>query len=81
MDELQEVLAMVQRYFPEATIEDVEPIYMKIKDQSPNTTPAEIERIMKMIIPKIKAQMAGEEEQAPADVENKRAALKSLRGE
>ena len=80
MDELQEVLAMVQRYFPEATIEQIEPIFAQIKQQAPDITVPEIEKMIKMMIPKIQAKMGGQPDQAPEGLEDKRAALQSLRG-
>ena len=79
MDELQQVLMMVQRYFPAATIEDVQPIYEQVKKQAPDMTVDQIEQMIKKLIPQIQAKMGAQSSEAPADADAKLQALQAMR--
>ncbi len=79
MDELQQTLMMAREFFPEATLEEVKPIYLKIKEQDPNITVDQIREVMKALIPRIEKQMKKAAETTPEEKEAKMSALKSMR--
>jgi inorganic pyrophosphatase/exopolyphosphatase len=79
MDELQEVLQMVLKYFPEATMEEISPIYQEIKQADPNITVSQIEQLMQQMIPQIQEKMMTSQ-QGVSDKDAKMDALNSMRG-
>jgi hypothetical protein len=79
MDELQQTLEMVQGFFPQATMEEVKPIYLKIKETEPNITVEQIQKVMMELIPKIEKQMSKQSTGNPEETNAKMDALKSMR--
>jgi hypothetical protein len=79
MNELEQTLKMVQGFFPEATMEEVKPIYLKIKETEPNITVDQIQKVMLQLIPKIEKQMSKQANMKPEENNAKMDALKSMR--
>jgi predicted AAA+ superfamily ATPase len=79
MDELQQTLMMAREFFPQATMEEVKPIYLKIKETDPNITVDQIRELMKEMIPKIEKQMSRQANMNPEETNAKMDALKSMR--
>lgn len=79
MNELEQTLQMVQGFFPEATMEEVKPIYLKIKEADPNITVDQIQKIMMQLIPKIQQKMSKQANMKPEEMNTKMDALKSMR--
>jgi hypothetical protein len=79
MDELQQTLEMVRGFYPEATLEEIKPIYLKIKETDPNITVEQIQQVMQELIPKIEKQMSKQANTNPEETNAKMDALKSMR--
>jgi len=70
---------MAREFFPQATMEEVKPIYLKIKETDPNITVDQIRELMKEMIPKIEKQMSRQANMNPEEANAKMDALKSMR--
>lgn len=79
MDEFQQVMMMVQKYFPAATEEDVMPIYKQVKEADPNITVDQIEKMIVKLIPEIQKKMGEQSSEAPSDADAKMKALQAMR--